>query len=426
MVPPSSKAPRLARVRLAGAGVLALSVGVLPACGRGKEAAREGGAPQARASASPSASAFVWPLTPQQDGGERVAARKGMIWIPPGTLIAGTPKDRTPRIADEELPGEAIELAGFYIDEFAYPNEGGAIPKTGMNREEAVGLCAGQDKRLCTELEWERACKGPSNTTYEYGETYRAAECLMGQAGRLAPSGLRVACHSGFGVHDMHGGPWEWTSSSWRRGPGPHPAVERGGNSDSGELVGRCANAMAVAPGTRRPDLGVRCCAGEANKAEIKLTVTRGKTLESRHYDAAFASSVVAAIKAKPPPELAGEQPFRVDRIWNWHPVGNEELVVAAGCVKLSPHSECGAAVLRERMSGDSRAEGPVLVGFASSGWWMSVVKTDHLGRDLLVFGGDGKTTFKRGIAYVWGRVAIGERERSRPSDLENTNSSPE
>ena len=298
-----------------------------------------------------------------------------MIWIPAGSLVAGTLKDRTPRIADEELAGESIELAGFYIDEFAYPNEVGAIPKTGMNRDEATGLCAGHDKRLCTELEWEHACKGTGNTTYEYGETYRAAECVMGQSGRLAPSGLRVACRSTFGVHDMHGGPWEWTASTWRRGPGPRYGVARGGNSDAGELVGRCANAMAVTPVTRRPDLGVRCCAGEANRAEIKLNVTRGKPLESRRYDHAFAARVAQTIKANAPPELAGDPPFRVDRIWNWHPVGNEELLVVAGCVKRSPHSECGAAILREGSGGDSGSEGPIFVGFASSGWWMSVVR---------------------------------------------------
>jgi formylglycine-generating enzyme len=393
----------------------------MAACNRGKDSPR---AVDAATAALPSASAagenaFVWPLNAAPDGGERVAPRKGMIWISPGTLVAGTTKDRTPRIADEELPGEPIALAGFYIDEFAYPNEGGAIPKTGMSRDEAAGLCATQEKRLCTELEWERACKGPSNSTYEYGEIYRAAECLMGQAGRLAPSGLRVACRSGFGVHDMHGGPWEWTASTWRRGAGPHPGVARGGNSDAGELVGRCANAAAVAPGTRRPDLGVRCCAGDANKVEIKLAVARGKPLESRRYDNAFAASIVQTIQSNPPPELAGDTPFRVDRIWNWHPVGNEELVVVAGCVKRSPHSDCGAGIFRLRRAGDSGAERPVLVGFASSGWWMSVIKTDHMGRDLLVFGGDGNTTFKRRIAYVWGRVAIGEPERSRPSDLD-------
>jgi sulfatase modifying factor 1 len=376
-------------------------------------------------SAPSSASTFVWPLTPLPDAGERVPGRKGMIWIPAGTLLAGTLPDRTPRIAEEELPGDSIELSGFYMDEFAYPNEGGAIPKTGMSRDEAQNLCTSQEKRLCTELEWERACKGPSNTTYEYGETYRATECLTGQAGRLAPSGLRVSCRSGFGVHDMHGGPWEWTASVWRRGAGPHPGVARGGNSDAGELVGRCANAMAVAPTTRRPDLGVRCCAGETNRAEIKLTVTRGKPLDSRRYDNAFAASVVATIKANPPPELAGDEPFRIDRIWNWHPIGNEELLVAAGCVKRKPHSECGAAVLRLREGesgapgGDSGKARLSLIGFASSGWWMSVVKTANQGRELLVFGGDGNTTFKRRIAYVWGRIAVGETERTRPSDLE-------
>ena len=388
-------------------------------CGRFKDG-RGDAATAPVASASADASAFAWPLKAAPDAGQRIAQRKGMIWIPPGTLIAGTLKDRTPRIADEELPGESIELAAFYIDEFAYPNEVGAIPKTGMNRDEAVGLCAAQDKRLCTELEWERACKGPGNTTYEYGETYRAAECLMGQSGRLAPSGLRVSCRSGFGVHDMHGGPWEWTASTWRRGPGPHPGVVRGGNSDAGELVGRCVNAMAVAPATRRPDLGVRCCAGDVNRAEVKLTVVRGKPFESRRYDHAFAAKIAQTIKANPPPEVAGEQPFRVDRIWNWHPVGNDELMVVAGCVKRAPHSECGAAILRERPASDSGSEGPVLVGFASSGWWMSVIKTDHQGRDLLVFGGDGNTTFKRRVAYVWGRVAIGEPERTRPSDVED------
>jgi len=394
----------------------------LLSCGRSKEAQlRDGAAPAVSSSASSSGSAFAWPLTPAADAGDRVPPRKGMIWIPPGTLIAGTLKDRTPRIADEELAGEPIEMGGFYIDEFAYPNEVGGIPKTGMNRDEAAGLCTAQEKRLCTELEWERACKGTGNTTYEYGEAYRAAECLMGQSGRLAPSGLRVACRSTFGVHDMHGGPWEWTSSTWRRGPGPRYGVARGGNSDAGELVGRCANAMAVSPSTRRPDIGVRCCAGEANRAEIKLSVVRGKPFESRRYDNAFAAGVVAAIKANPPPELAGDTPFRVDRIWNWHPIGNEELLVAAGCVKRSPHSDCGAAILRLRSSGDSGTETPILVGFASSGWWMSVIKTANMGHELLVFGGDGNTTFKRRVAYVWGRVAIGDTERTKPSDIEES-----
>ena len=55
----------------------------------------------------------------------------------------------------------------------------------------------------------------------------------------------------------------------------------------------------------------------------------------------------------------------------------------------------------------------PTLVAFASSGWWMPVVKTDHRDHDLWVFGGDGNSSFRRRVAYVWGRVALGEPERT-------------
>jgi hypothetical protein len=43
----------------------------------------------------------------------------------------------------------------------------------------------------------------------------------------------------------------------------------------------------------------------------------------------------------------------------------------------------------------------------------MPVVKTDHRDHDLWVFGGDGTSSFRRRVAYVWGRVALGEPERT-------------
>jgi hypothetical protein len=288
-----------------------------------------------------------------------------------------------------------------------------------MTRDQAAGVCAAQDKRLCTELEWERACKRPGNATYEYGETYRAAECAMGQPGRLAPSGLRIACKSAFGVHDMHGGPWEWTSSVWRRGGGSQAGTVRGGNSDSGELVGRCANAMAVTPSSRRSDVGARCCAGEANAVEVKLAVARGKTLEARVVETTRAANLAEAVRDKALSDLPADQPFRIDRIWHWHPVGNEELVVAAGCSKRAPHLACGVGVFRERSEGsDVGVATPVLVGFASSGWWKAIVKTDSRDRDLWVYGGDGTASFRRRVAYVWGRIALGDAERASPHGL--------
>jgi len=167
-----------------------------------------------------------------------------MVWVPRGPLVAGTPEGSLPRVADEEMPGEQVILKGFYIDVFPYPNEEGAIPQTVVSQEAALGFCTERGKRLCTELEWERACKGPDNHRYEYGEAYRPDRCGTGATPVMRPTGIRVACRSDFGVRDLHGGAWEWTASDWLRGTSSGLVSVRGGNSPDGELVGRCANAL--------------------------------------------------------------------------------------------------------------------------------------------------------------------------------------
>jgi formylglycine-generating enzyme required for sulfatase activity len=386
-----------ARMHLCAAVPLLLS----GACSR----APEGGASTADGAPAGTASAFVWPLETADAREPAPPPRRGMVWIPEGTFLAGTPKDRIPRIADAELPGEAITLHGFYVDEFAYPNEVAAIPKTGVTHDEAASLCASQSKRLCTELEWERACKGPASTTYEYGDAYRASECAMGAASRLSPSGLLVGCKSVFGVHDMHGGPWEWTDSPYNRATVGLLAT-RGGNGETGEITGRCANGEARPPQNRRPDLGLRCCAGEPNTTQVTLAVTRGKQLDARPPDRETAEAMEHALMSRLPKELPPELPFHIDRTWLWHPVGNEELVLAAGCSRLPAHLACGVGVFRPG------ALGPLLLSFASSGWWMAVVRHDYNGRDAWVYGGDERSSFRRHVSYLWGRVAVGEPER--------------
>ena len=62
--------------------------------------------------------------------------------MPEGALVAGTPEGRVPRLADQEMPGQQIVLHGFFIDMFPYPNEEGAIPRTGVTQAEAEALCA--------------------------------------------------------------------------------------------------------------------------------------------------------------------------------------------------------------------------------------------------------------------------------------------
>ena len=108
--------------------------------------------------------------------------------------MAGTPPEQFPRRADAEMRGEQVILRDFFIDKYPYPNEEGAIPKTNVTQPQAAAICADAGKRLCTELEWERACKGTRNTTYPYGNKYRAEICKTGSASRMLPAGLNYGC----------------------------------------------------------------------------------------------------------------------------------------------------------------------------------------------------------------------------------------
>ncbi len=333
--------------------------------------------------------------------------RKGMAWIPAGTFVSGTPIDRVPRVPDVEPPGIPVSLNGFYIDLYPFPNEPGAIPTTSVSREEAGDRCKDLGKRLCTELEWERACKGPDSLVYEYGNTYRAESCASGVSGPILPSGSHVACRSKFGVHDLHGGPAEWTASDWGRSE-PRPLVTlRGGTGSPGDIVGRCAHATASRPDLKRPNIGFRCCAGPANDAVVELEVSRSDdSLVFLRFDSALADSLARTVPAADLARVAGA-PFVVDRIWRWYPAGNEELLVAAGCARAGRAAVCGVAVSRPP------ADDPRPLAFASSAGWVPLLRADDDRRVLWLHGVVDRGQFRRRIEYQWGRIGVGDPDRA-------------
>ncbi|MDP9000360.1 MAG: SUMF1/EgtB/PvdO family nonheme iron enzyme, partial [Myxococcota bacterium] len=252
-------------------------------------------------------------------------ARSGMLWIPAGVLRAGSAVDEVPRVAEAELPGVDTPMGGFYIDALPWPNEVGAIPTTNVTRDEAVRLCATKGKRLCTELEWERACKGPDSTRYEYGSTYDEHACGTGTAAESVgrrPSGDRARCHSPFGVREMHGGAWEWTDSPWGRGATRNLGVMRGGNDLAGEIASRCAYARPLAPTDRSPSTGFRCCVGPRNDAEVHLDVKTGAALERASHPTQPSPPLDAlgGTACGPPQSPA---PCWSARAWTWRPEPN-------------------------------------------------------------------------------------------------------
>jgi sulfatase modifying factor 1 len=329
-----------------------------------------------------------------------------MVWVPGGPLVAGTPEGSLPRVADQEMPGEQIILKGYYIDVFPYPNEEGAIPLTNVTRDAALALCAEHGKRLCSELEWERACKGPDNLRYEYGEAYRAERCGTGALPVMRPTGIRVACRSAFGVRDMHGGAWEWTSSDWGRGEPAGLSALRGGNSPDGELVARCANAQPKKPAQASGAIGFRCCAGAPNTASVVLDVQRGPDLKVRQR---IAKSELAQILDTLPDdadtELGARSAISVDQQWIWRPIGNEELYATRLCSGLGQRPACGVVIDRMVLGR------PVALAWASSRHWLPSLETDRDPRDLWMIGGDETGSFQRLIQYRFGLVAVTAEE---------------
>jgi formylglycine-generating enzyme required for sulfatase activity len=340
--------------------------------------------------------------------------RPGMVWIPPGVLIAGTPIDRLPRVADEEMAGEQVVMHGFHVDVFPHPNEAGAIPTTNLTQAEANEVCVSQGKRLCTELELERACKGPANLTYEYGDAYKASACGTGSGRSLVPNGVNAACQSELGVHDLHGGVWSWTASQWRRDPAKSGLFAlRGGNGAPGELFGRCANGRGLRADVRREDVGVRCCAGEPNTFEVVLSVTRGEPLRWQPPDDRIAPALEKLVPGDVIEAGKGGRPedqFHMERLWTWHPLGNEELVVGGGCARAGQkeRARCGVVVARLRF------ETAASLAWVPSEYWQPAIAEAETPREIFLMGGDRNGAFRRRVSYAWGRIAVADKERKK------------
>lgn len=116
----------------------------------------------------------------------------------------------------------------------------GAVPQGYVSGTQAAAACAEAGKRLCTDSEWLRACRGPTNFTYPYGNTRQTGTCndaravhpaieLYGTSATwiyshldspclnqldagLARTGSYSGCVSAEGLFDLMGNLHEWTA----------------------------------------------------------------------------------------------------------------------------------------------------------------------------------------------------------------------
>jgi len=128
-------------------------------------------------------------------------------------------------------------------------------PITGVSALAADAFCKWMGGRLPTEAEWEYAAKG--GESYEYAGSNNLDEVgwYDGNSGGTTKR-VKQKRANGYGLFDMSGNVWEWTSSKeggFR--------VYRGGGWSSDAINGRVSNRRSDNPADRYDNVGFRLAA---------------------------------------------------------------------------------------------------------------------------------------------------------------------
>ena len=181
-----------------------------------------------------------------------------------------------PLYSESESPDAGmVSIGDYFIDIYEYPNIEESQPKVDVTWTQAQALCRARGKRLCSESEWEEACRGPENFTYGYGPEfdqdrcntpYRVGEAWSRDRG-TANSGAFGGCTNEYGVYDMIGNVWEWTDGRFNEDRANWHVVRGGSWFHSVNLARASSRYGRHLDAEYSLDLvGFRCCRSAAAK----------------------------------------------------------------------------------------------------------------------------------------------------------------
>lgn len=232
------------------------------------------------------------------------AAEPGMVFVPGGEFKRGRTYDWPdtklkwyPNPLKDDQPVRSIAIDPFYMDEAEVTNERYAafvaatghrapyhwphakpaagkekLPVVNVSWDDAAAYCAWEGKRLPTEAEWERACRGVAeNQMYPWGDRNPTQNDAHFDAAGAAPTCTKARNY--FGLCDIVGNVWEWTADWYDRdyyasAPERNPRgpvkglyrVLRGGSwFDQPGLFLTCSYRSWARQPERSPTIGFRC-----------------------------------------------------------------------------------------------------------------------------------------------------------------------
>lgn len=214
--------------------------------------------------------------------------------VPAGTATIGSPTTEPSRARNEPVQAE-VAIAkpfavGVYevtiaewmacvrdkacrpISDWSKENPNPQIPATGISYADAQAFVAwlsvqsGLAYRMPTEEEWEYADRAGSATIFPWGDDITPSAANYDQTAsyrgspkapyRGYPEAVNAYPPNSFGLYQMQGNVWEWSSGCTDQSC--KTRIARGGSFQSVPSELRAANRFAVADGKKRDDVGLR------------------------------------------------------------------------------------------------------------------------------------------------------------------------